>query len=122
MYTVLHEESVAVIDKSAPLDKVCLLGCGVATGLGAVWNTADMEENSTIAVFGLGTLGLSVIDGAVNRNASRIIGVDTNSTKFDLAKEFGATEFVNPLDYKYFKIFLSLSWKWTTISIFQKCS
>lgn len=98
-YTVLHEESVAVIDKAAPLDKVCLLGCGISTGLGAVQNTADVEAGSTVAVFGIGTLGLSVIDAAKQRGASRIIAVDLNADKFELAREFGATECVNPSDF-----------------------
>jgi len=98
-YTVLHEESVAKISKDAPLDKVCLLGCGVSTGLGAVWNTAKVEKGSTVAVFGLGTLGLACIDGAKISGASRIIGVDLNALKFQRAMDFGATECINPKDY-----------------------
>jgi len=98
-YTVLHEESVAVIPKTAPLDKVCLLGCGVTTGLGAVENTANVEADSTVAVFGIGTLGLSVIDAAKRRGASEIIAIDINPQKFDIAKEFGATQCVNPKEY-----------------------
>eukprot|EP00494_Astrolonche_serrata_P012944 UN13056 len=65
-YTVVHQESVAVVRKDAPLDKVCLLGCGISTGLGAVWNTAKVESGSSVAVFGLGTLGLACIDAAKN--------------------------------------------------------
>jgi len=98
-YTVLHEESVAVISKEAPLDKVCLLGCGVSTGLGAVENTADVEEGSSVAVFGIGTLGLAVIDGAKMRGAKEIYAIDLNSDKFERAKEFGATHCINPSDY-----------------------
>eukprot|EP00920_Eleutheroschizon_duboscqi_P042043 GHVT01100743.1.p1 GENE.GHVT01100743.1~~GHVT01100743.1.p1 ORF type:complete len:350 (-),score=51.61 GHVT01100743.1:1847-2896(-) len=99
-YTVCHEESVAVIPAEAPLDKVCLLGCGVSTGLGAVWNTAAVEAGSTVAVFGLGTVGLSVIDGSKIANASRIIAVDVDPRKFEKAKAFGATDCVNPTDFK----------------------
>lgn len=98
-YTVLPEISVAKISEKAPLDKVCLLGCGVTTGIGAVINTARVEEGSTVAVFGLGGIGLSVIQGAVLAKASRIIAVDTNPSKFEMAKLLGATEFVNPKDY-----------------------
>ena len=98
-YTVLPEISVAKINEKAPLDKVCLLGCGVTTGIGAVLNTAKVEPGSTVAVFGLGGIGLSAIQGAVMAKASRIIGVDINPSKFEMAKLFGATEFVNPKDY-----------------------
>lgn len=98
-YTVLPEISVAKINPQAPLEKVCLLGCGVTTGIGAVLNTAKVEEGSTVAVFGLGGIGLSAIQGAVMAKASRIIGVDINSSKFEMAKLFGATDFVNPKDY-----------------------
>ena len=82
----------------APLDKVCLLGCGVTTGIGAVLHTAKVEPGSSVAVFGLGGIGLSVVQGAVMAGADRIIGVDMNPEKFELAKQFGATEFVNPKD------------------------
>jgi len=98
-YTVLHEESVAKIRKDAPLEKVNLLGCGLATGWGAVKNTAKVEEGSTVAVFGLGTVGLSVIEGAKMAKAKRIIAIDLDSNKFGLAGNFGANEFVNPKDY-----------------------
>lgn len=98
-YTVLPEISVAKIDEKAPLDKVCLLGCGVTTGIGAVLNTAKVEEGSTVAVFGLGGIGLSVIQGAQMAKASKIIGIDINPSKFEMAKSFGATDFVNPKDY-----------------------
>ena len=95
-YTVVPEVSLAKIRKDAPLDKVCLLGCGVTTGIGAVLNTAKVEPGASVAVFGLGGIGLSVVQGAVLAGAERIIGVDTNPTKFELAGQFGATEFVNP--------------------------
>jgi S-(hydroxymethyl)glutathione dehydrogenase/alcohol dehydrogenase len=95
-YTVVPEISLAKIDKSAPLDKVCLLGCGVTTGIGAVLNTAKIEEGASVAVFGLGGIGLSVIQGAQMAKASRIIAVDINDSKEAMARKFGATDFVNP--------------------------
>jgi len=98
-YTVLPEISVAKIDKRAPLDKVCLLGCGVTTGIGAVLNTAKVEPESTVAVFGLGGIGLSVIQGAVMAKAKRIIGIDINPAKFEMATKLGATDTVNPKDF-----------------------
>ncbi|GGA38008.1 S-(hydroxymethyl)glutathione dehydrogenase/class III alcohol dehydrogenase [Dyella nitratireducens] len=98
-YTVVPEISLAKIDTQAPLDKVCLLGCGVTTGIGAVHNTAKVGPGSTVAVFGLGGIGLAVIQGAVQAKASRIIGVDINADKFALAREMGATECVNPKDH-----------------------
>lgn len=98
-YTVLPEISLAKISKEAPLEKVCLLGCGITTGIGAVLNTAKVEEGATVAVFGLGGIGLSVIQGAVMAKASRIIAIDINPDKWDFAQKMGATEFVNPKDY-----------------------
>jgi len=98
-YTVLPEVSVAKIPKEAPLDKVCLLGCGVTTGIGAVLNTAKVEEGATVAVFGLGGIGLAAIIGAKMAKASRIIAIDINPSKFAIAEELGATDFVNPKDY-----------------------
>eukprot|EP00270_Netrium_digitus_P014742 TRINITY_DN507_c0_g1_i2.p1 TRINITY_DN507_c0_g1~~TRINITY_DN507_c0_g1_i2.p1 ORF type:complete len:400 (+),score=81.02 TRINITY_DN507_c0_g1_i2:52-1200(+) len=98
-YTVVHDVSVAKINATAPLEKVCLLGCGIPTGLGAVWNTAKVEAGSNVAIFGLGTVGLAVAEGAKAAGALRIIGVDIDPTKFDRAREFGVTEFVNPKDY-----------------------
>jgi S-(hydroxymethyl)glutathione dehydrogenase/alcohol dehydrogenase len=95
-YTVVPEIALAKINPAAPLDKVCLLGCGVTTGIGAVLNTAQVEAGSTVAVFGLGGIGLSVIQGAVMAKAGRIIAVDVNPEKFDIAKALGATDFVNP--------------------------
>ena len=95
-YSVLPEISLAKINKAAPLEKVCLLGCGVTTGIGAVLNTAKVEPGATIAVFGLGGIGLSVIQGAVMAKASRIIAVDVNNQKKDIAMQLGATDFINP--------------------------
>ncbi len=98
-YTVVPEISLAKINPEAPLDKVCLLGCGITTGIGAVLNTAKVQEGSTVAVFGLGGIGLSVIQGAKIAKASRIIAVDINSAKFAMAQKFGATDCLNPKDY-----------------------
>ena len=98
-YTVLPEISVAKINKAAPLEKVCLLGCGVTTGIGAVRNTAKVEPGSTVAIFGLGGIGLSAIIGAVQAQASRIIAIDINPAKFEIAKQLGATDCINPKDY-----------------------
>lgn len=95
-YTVVAEISLAKINPKAPLDKVCLLGCGVTTGIGAVLNTAKVEKGATVAVFGIGGIGLSVLQGAKMVGASRIIAVDVNDSKFAMAKKFGATDFVNP--------------------------
>src|SRR6202789_1475548 len=98
-YTVLPEISVAKINPKAPLEKVCLLGCGITTGIGAVLNTAKVEPGSTVAVFGMGGIGLSVVQGAVMAKASRIIVIDTNPSKFEMAKMLGATDCINPRDY-----------------------
>lgn len=99
-YTVVPEISLAKVNPKAPLDKVCLLGCGVTTGIGAVLNTAKVEEGATVAVFGLGGIGLSVIQGAKMAKASRIIGVDLNDGKREMAMKFGATDFINPKNLK----------------------
>ncbi|MGK2942445.1 MAG: S-(hydroxymethyl)glutathione dehydrogenase/class III alcohol dehydrogenase [Immundisolibacter sp.] len=98
-YTVLPEIALARINPAAPLDKVCLLGCGITTGIGAVLNTAKVQPGTTVAVFGLGAIGLSVIQGAVMAGAGRIIGIDINSSKFDMARRLGATDTVNPKDH-----------------------
>jgi S-(hydroxymethyl)glutathione dehydrogenase/alcohol dehydrogenase len=98
-YTVLPEISIAKVNKEAPLDKICLLGCGITTGIGAVLNTARAEPGSTIVVFGLGGIGLSVVQGAVMSGAGRIVCVDINQDKFEMARMLGATDFVNPKDY-----------------------
>jgi S-(hydroxymethyl)glutathione dehydrogenase/alcohol dehydrogenase len=98
-YTVLPEISLAKIPKEAPLEKVCLLGCGVTTGIGAVLNTAKVEEGATVAIFGLGGIGLAAIIGATMAKAGRIIAIDINPAKFDIARQLGATDFINPKDY-----------------------
>ncbi|HEY9033263.1 MAG TPA: S-(hydroxymethyl)glutathione dehydrogenase/class III alcohol dehydrogenase [Pseudomonadales bacterium] len=98
-YTVLPEIAVAKINKAAPLDKVCLLGCGISTGIGAVLNTAKVEPGSSVAIFGLGGVGLSAVQGAVMARASRILVIDINPDKFDMARMLGATDCINPKDY-----------------------
>ena len=95
-YTVVPEIALAKINPAAPLDKVCLLGCGVTTGIGAVLNTAKVEAGASVAVFGLGGIGLSVIQGAVMAQAGRIIAVDVNPDKFEMARALGATDCVDP--------------------------
>ncbi|MCY3622747.1 MAG: S-(hydroxymethyl)glutathione dehydrogenase/class III alcohol dehydrogenase [Gammaproteobacteria bacterium] len=97
-FTVLPEIAVAKIREDAPFDKVCYIGCGVTTGLGAVMNTAKVEPGSNVAVFGLGGIGLNVIQGARLVGADRIIGVDVNPGKRTLAEQFGMTDFVNPTE------------------------
>ncbi|MFT4927936.1 MAG: S-(hydroxymethyl)glutathione dehydrogenase/alcohol dehydrogenase [Phenylobacterium sp.] len=98
-YTVVPEIALAKINKAAPLDKVCLLGCGVTTGIGAVLNTAKVEPGSTVAIFGLGGIGLSAVQGAVMAKAERIIVIDINEDKFAMAKMLGATDCINPKKY-----------------------
>ena len=95
-YTVLPEISLAKVNKDAPLEEVCLLGCGVTTGMGAVLKTAKVKQGDTVAIFGLGGIGLSAIIGARMAGASRIIGIDINESKFDLARQLGATDVINP--------------------------
>ena len=97
-YTVLPEIAVAKIRQDAPFDKVCYIGCGVTTGLGAVMNTAKVEPGSNVAVFGLGGIGLNVVQGARIAGADRIIGVDLNPGKRALSEQFGMTDFINPKD------------------------
>ncbi|WP_211673440.1 S-(hydroxymethyl)glutathione dehydrogenase/class III alcohol dehydrogenase [Moritella sp. 5] len=98
-YTVLPEISLAKVNKEAPLEEVCLLGCGVTTGMGAVLNTAKVQEGDTVAVFGLGGIGLSAIIGAQMAKAGRIIAIDINESKFELARQLGATDCINPKNY-----------------------
>ncbi len=95
-YSVIPEIALAKINSKAPLEKVCLLGCGITTGIGAVLNTAKVKPGSSVAIFGLGGIGLSVVQGAVMANAGRIIAIDTNEEKFVLAGQLGATDFLNP--------------------------
>jgi len=98
-YTVLAEISCAKVNPEADLEKACLFGCGVATGLGAVWNNTKVEPFSSVAVFGLGAVGLAVIQGAKAVGATHIVGVDTNPKKFDIAKQLGCTDCMNPKDH-----------------------
>lgn len=98
-YTVVAEVSLAKINPQANHEQVCLLGCGVTTGLGAVKNTAKVQPGDSVAIFGLGGIGLAAVQGAKNAHAGRIIVIDTNPDKFDLAKQFGATDFLNPNDF-----------------------
>ena len=97
-YTVVPEISLAKIREDAPFDKVCYIGCGVTTGIGAVINTAKVEPGANVVVFGLGGIGLNVIQGARLVGANKIIGVDLNPAKKELAEKFGMTHFVNPKD------------------------
>ena len=98
-YTVLPEIAVAKISPKAPLEKVCLLGCGITTGIGAVLNTAKVEKGSVVAIFGLGGVGLGAIQGAVLAGAERIVAIDVNPDKEEFARSLGATDFVNPKDH-----------------------
>ncbi len=98
-YTVVNEIQLAKINSDADHGKVCLLGCGVTTGIGAVHNTAKVKAGDTVAVFGLGGIGLAVIQGARQAKAGRIIGIDTNPEKFGLARQMGATDAINPKDH-----------------------
>ena len=95
-YTVLPEVSLAKVRKDAPFDKICYIGCGVTTGIGAVINTAKVEIGSTAIVFGLGGIGLNVVQGLRLAGADQIVGVDLNDSKSDMATKFGMTDFVNP--------------------------
>ena len=97
-YSVIPEIALAKIRKDAPFDKVCYIGCGVTTGIGAVINTAKVEAGANVVVFGLGGIGLNVLQGARMVGANMIIGVDTNPSKRALAEKFGMTHFVNPND------------------------
>lgn len=98
-YTVLPEISVAKVNPEAALEEVCLLGCGVTTGMGAVMNTAKVEAGATVAIFGLGGIGLSAIIGATMAKAERIIAIDINESKFELARKLGASECINPKNH-----------------------
>ena len=98
-YTVVAEVSLAKVNPEANPEHTCLLGCGVTTGIGAVHNTAKVQAGDSVAVFGLGAIGLAVIQGARQAKAGRIIAIDTNPAKFALAMEMGATECVNPKDH-----------------------
>lgn len=95
-YTVVADISVVAVQPDAPMDRTCLLGCGITTGYGAARVTANVDKGSNVAIFGAGCVGLSVIQGAVVQGAGKIIVVDVNPTKEEWAKKFGATDFVNP--------------------------
>ncbi|GMP45875.1 hypothetical protein CsSME_00014238 [Camellia sinensis var. sinensis] len=95
-YTVVDIADIVKINTLIPIDKACLLSCGVSTGVGAALKVAAVEEGSTVAIFGLGTVGLAVAEGARLLGASKIIGVDLNPEKFEIGKKFGVTDFVNP--------------------------
>jgi S-(hydroxymethyl)glutathione dehydrogenase/alcohol dehydrogenase len=97
-FTVLPEIALAKVREDAPFDKICYIGCGVTTGIGAVAFTMKVEPGSTVAVFGLGGIGLNVVQGAKMVGASRIIGIDLNPGREELAKKFGMTDFVNPTE------------------------
>ncbi|XP_057834185.1 alcohol dehydrogenase 1 isoform X2 [Cryptomeria japonica] len=99
-YTVIHAGCVAKINPAAPLDKVCILSCGVSTGMGATLNVAKPRKGSTVAIFGLGGVGLAAAEGARIAGASRIIGIDINPGRFEKAKQFGVTECINPKDHQ----------------------
>ena len=97
-HTVLPEIALAKVRKDAPFDKICYIGCGVTTGIGAVINTAKVEIGSRAIVFGLGGIGLNVIQGLRLAGADQIVGVDLNISKVEMAEKFGMTDFVNPND------------------------
>lgn len=98
-YAVIPEIALAKVNPKAPLNRVCLLGCGITTGIGAVLNTAKVEQGSTVAVFGIGGIGLSVIQGAKKVGAKQIIAIDINPAKETIAKKMGATDFINPKEH-----------------------
>ncbi|KAL5211995.1 hypothetical protein ABZP36_022842 [Zizania latifolia] len=99
-YTVVHSGCAVKINPAVPMDRICLLSCGVSAGLGAAWRVADISKGSSVVIFGLGTVGLSVAQGAKLRGASIIIGVDTNPEKQEKGKAFGVTDFINPEELK----------------------
>ncbi|MGQ0511331.1 MAG: S-(hydroxymethyl)glutathione dehydrogenase/class III alcohol dehydrogenase [Betaproteobacteria bacterium] len=99
-YTVLPEIALAKVREDAPFDKVCYIGCGVTTGIGAVINTAKVEAGANVVVFGLGGIGLNVVQGARMVGANMVVGVDLNPSREELARQFGMTHFVNPKDVK----------------------
>eukprot|EP00249_Psilotum_nudum_P020230 c27612_g1_i4 orf=320-1081(-) len=99
-FTVVDYPHVVKINPAAALENMCVLGCGVTTGIGAALNTAKVESGSTVAIFGLGSVGLAVAEGARIAGASRIIGIDINPRKFENAHLFGVTECINPKDHQ----------------------
>lgn len=105
-YTVIAEISAAKVNKNADLNKVCMIGCGVATGWGAAMNNTHVTPGSTVAVWGLGAVGLSVIQAAKIQGAGKIFGIDLNEQKFDIAKKFGADFCYKPTPEKSGKAWL----------------
>lgn len=105
-YTVIAEISAAKVNKNADLNKVCMIGCGVATGWGAAMNNTHVTPGSTVAVWGLGAVGLSVIQAAKIQGAGKIFGIDINEQKFDIAKKFGADVCYKPTPEKSGKAWL----------------
>ena len=99
-YTVIAEISAAKINPRVPLNKACLFGCGISTGLGAVWNTCKVEAGASVAVFGLGAVGLAVVQAAKLAGAGRVIGIDVNPDKFAIATKLGCTDVVNPAEHE----------------------
>jgi S-(hydroxymethyl)glutathione dehydrogenase/alcohol dehydrogenase len=99
-YTVVADISVVAVTKEAPMDRTCLLGCGVTTGYGAAVETAKIEEGSNVGIFGAGCVGLSVVQGALQRKAAKIIVIDLNPKKKAWGEKFGATHFINPSELK----------------------
>ena len=97
-YAVVHSGCAVKVSPTMPMDRICLLSCGASAGLGAAWNVADVSKGSSVVIFGLGTVGLSVAQGAKLRGASKIIGVDTNPAKQEKGKAFGVTDFINPAE------------------------
>ncbi|GFQ06881.1 alcohol dehydrogenase-like 7 [Phtheirospermum japonicum] len=94
-YTVIHAANVTKIDPTIPPNRACLLSCGASTGVGAAWKSAKVEAGSTVAIFGLGSIGLAVAEGARLCGAAKIIGIDVNPEKFEISKAFGVTDFVD---------------------------
>ncbi|KNA18896.1 hypothetical protein SOVF_066310 [Spinacia oleracea] len=97
-YTVVDVAHVTKVDPRIPPNRACLLSCGVSTGVGAAWKTAQVDEGSTVAIFGLGAIGLAVAEGARICGATKIIGVDVNPAKFETGKKFGVTDYINPMN------------------------
>ncbi|XLR03936.1 hypothetical protein S83_070134 [Arachis hypogaea] len=99
-YTVVHSGSVVKINPTLPLDKACLLSCGISTGIGSILNVAKPKKGASIAIFGLGTVGLAAAEGAKIAGASRIFGIDKNPNKLEYAMKFGLTDFINPEEHE----------------------
>ncbi|KAH9323552.1 hypothetical protein KI387_018191, partial [Taxus chinensis] len=98
-YTVVHSSCVPKVNPESPLDTICLLGCGVSAGFGAAWNIGKVKPGDSVAVFGLGTIGLATAEGARIAGATTVLGIDTESRKEEISKRFGVTEFLNPSNF-----------------------